>query len=211
MYDQNHVYALDIETDNSQGFGLDPTKAAITEIAFVTETKREVFQGPEADIIVALSDALRAEEPGLVVDWNGAFFDQPFIHTRATLLGLDDVVEAQFLIPQPGLQPKYDYLPGYTTAVSAQWNGRGGIEHAHLDISFAYKAFAASFGTHEVDGKTRPVVPHSLKPVLRAKGYDPVEIDRTRLHEYTPEQVAEYALSDAVGARELALDVLGAR
>ena len=52
-------------------------------------------------------------------------------------------------------------------------------------------------------------VKHSLKPVCAAHGVDMVELDRTRLHEYTPAERAAYALSDSRGTRALTLRLLG--
>lgn len=210
MYDINHVYGLDIETDNRDGNGLNPQKAAITEVALVTAEKSYVFaDANEKTLLKDLVEAVSDLPSGLIVDWNGAFFDQPYIHDRLVLNGLRHLAGQILLHAQDGLEPKYQYLPGHTTAYNAQWPARHS-RHAHLDISFAYKTFAASFGTHVTDaGATRPVVPWSLKPVLRAAGFAPVELDRTNLHRYTPEEVRAYVLSDASGARDLALRTLG--
>lgn len=194
MFDANRIYGLDIETDNSEGFGLDPANSRITDVALAT-----AFGGvalgdmDERDLLIELTENIDTLDPGLIVTWNGAFFDLPFIIDRAKALGLREVTDHLMLYPQPGLEPKYGYLPGHTTAYSALWN-----HHSHLDISLAWRKFAEDNG-----------VKWSLKPVMRAAGFDPVEIDRTRLHEYPPAEVFAYVMSDADGARDLAMRTLG--
>lgn len=203
MFDRQHIYGLDIETDNSAGHGLNPRLSAVTQIALVTGEHEYVFDGDERSIITDFSRTLETLEAGLVVDWNGSFFDHPFIIDRAKALNEPIDVAVQ---EQPLLRPKYGFLPGYTSAVNARWRAHAGQRHSHLDIAPAYRQFAESHGESEAG---RPVVPWSLKPVMRALGLEPVELDRTRLQDYTPEEVNEYVLSDARGARGLALRRLG--
>lgn len=209
MYDAQHTYGLDIETDNSTNHGLDPFRSTITEIAVATADGGEVFTGSERTILSDLDEYLRELPAGLIVTWNGLFFDVPFIATRAEEIR-HNIGEAFHLIPQPGLKPKYDYLPGFTEAQTFTFERLGvGPQHSHLDISLAWKSFAESFGTKLVDGKTKPVVPWSLKPVAKAAGIEMFEIDRTRLHDYSDEDRNRYVLSDSSGTRELALRTLG--
>lgn len=195
MFAANCIYGLDIETDNSQGHGLTPSKSAITQIAVVSATEEVVFEGDEQDILLNTHRWLSRQHPGLLVTWNGTFFDLPFISDRARTYGtgLDVVLDSLVLAPQEGLVPKYDFLPGHTAGYAAWWAG-----HTHLDVTQAWKQFAQD-----------QEVSWSLKPVLRAAGFDPVELDRTRLHEYTPDEVKAYVTSDARGARDLALRTLG--
>jgi hypothetical protein len=66
------------------------------------------------------------------------------------------------LIEQPGLTPKYDYLPGHSVGYTCIWQTTAMFRldvHQHLDISFAFKRIAAEHG-----------VKHSLKPVLVQPG-----------------------------------------
>jgi len=210
VFDSDHVYAFDIETDNSAGHGLDPRKAAITQISVVGSTLERVLTGDEVTLLDEFAEVLAGLDAGLIVGWNSTFFDWPFIATRMKVVGPTGLNAILELTPQPALRPKYDFTPGHTCGYSAIVATDTGTHHAHLDVSLAWKAFAESFGTRE-DGTGRqvPVVPWSLKPVAKAAGIDMFELDRTRLHEYTPEETARYVLSDAIGTRELALRTLG--
>jgi hypothetical protein len=218
MYDAQHIYAFDIETDNSAGHGLNPLRSRITEVALSTADADVVFDGTEIEILTGLESTLGNLPPGLLLSWNGAMFDTPWLHSRARAVGLDAEAFGLELIAQPGLTPKYAPTPGHTGGYAALWHRTSGSEplrlsrpHTHLDISYAYKGFAESFGVHP-DGHPqagKPVVPWSLKPVAKAAGLDMVEIDRTALHLYDKAQVRAYAASDASGTRALGLRLLG--
>ena len=82
MYGPDRIYGFDIETDNSEGFGLVPEKSRVTEIAIDTASGGEVFAGNERTILRDFEAYLGTLEPGLLVPWNGAFFDVPFITDR---------------------------------------------------------------------------------------------------------------------------------
>lgn len=220
-YGPGRIFALDIETDTDGVNGLDPRESRITELAVATADESVVFaDDSEAKLLYDANKYIQALQPGLIVTWNGAFFDLPFISDRVrklrtdqhrTLkgaLGFGDIYIdrlrkfAMTLVPQPGLKPKYDYLPGHTTAYSLLWptdDTPDGLVHSHLDISFAYKQFAAEQG-----------IKHSLKPVARAASIEMIEVDRSKMHELTPQQRHDYAVSDVRGTRELALRLLGA-
>lgn len=208
MYSPSHIYAYDIETDNSAGHGLDPYNSRVTEVALATQQEVYVLNGDEATILEDFASLLDDLPTGLLGTWNGLFFDNPFLKIRAQLTE-HRIDSSLLLLPQPGLTPKYDYLPGVSSAQSLVYNRPAGAPHTHLDISLPWKAFAESFGTHVVDGKTRPVVPWSLKPVAKAAGIEMVEIDRTRLHDYTQAEVNAYVGSDATGTRALILKTFG--
>lgn len=212
MFDRDHIYGFDIETDNSNGHGLNPQLAAITQISLVTETDTLVFDGDELAVLRGFAAAVTALEPGLLVGWNSMFFDLPFIVDRSRAYESDgrlDGAQGFILTPQPGLKPKYEPLPGHTGGYSATWVrtlGDGNVAspyavgepHQHLDVSLAYRKHAETAG-----------VKWSLKPVCASLGIDMVELDRERLHTYTAEQVNAYCASDSAGTRELALRLLG--
>ncbi|RJL21237.1 hypothetical protein [Bailinhaonella thermotolerans] len=199
MYSSARVYALDIETDNSEGEGLNPSRARITQASVATEDTTEVFDGAEADLLAHLDRFLRRLPNGLIATWNGAAFDLPYLTTRA---GRARVSLGLSLVADRRLTPKYGFLEGHHTAYHGIWESAvsSSVPHVHLDIAYAYRRHARE---HEI--------PWSLKPVARSRGLDPVELDRERLHQYTPSQRAEYCASDAVITRQLALDLLGVR
>lgn len=199
----DRVYAVDIETDTSGGFGLDPTRGGITEIDIaaahsVLPGGGATLSGAEPAILAGLQEVLRELPPGLLATWNGIFFDWPFIATRAAMNG---VYLGLRLTPNADLRPKYDYLPGHAIGYDVAWTGNSeGNDwgHAHLDVSLPYKTYAATAG-----------VPWGLKPVARSLGIDMIELDRARMHEYTSAEIAAYVRSDTRGTRLLALRHLG--
>lgn len=207
MYDALHVYGFDIESlnDEAKGYhGLIPERSRVTQIAVATDPSfnggGEVFEGDEIQILADFTDYLASLPAGLLTGWNSAFFDLPFIYDRARTVA---PAWMPHLIAQPGLRPKYQALPGHATdtnpggGYTAAFHGFKGL-HAHLDVSQAYHRYADETG-----------VSWSLKPVCDAQGIDMFVIDRTRVHEYSPEDQKRYVLSDASGARELALRTLG--
>lgn len=207
MYDPLYVYGFDIESlnDEEAGYnGLIPERSRVTQIAVATDPSinggGEVFEGTEEDIFADFTRYMHSLPTGLLTGWNSAFFDLPFIYDRARLVAPNWMPH---LIPQPNLRPKYQALPGHSTPTNpgggynAFFTASDGL-HAHLDVSQAYHRYADEAG-----------VSWSLKPVCEAQGIDMFVIDRTRVHEYSPEEQKRYVLSDASGGRELALRMLG--
>jgi hypothetical protein len=81
-------------------------------------------------------------------------------------------------------------LIGHEGAYRATWHG-----HGHLD---AYRLYRADVG--------RVLrVSCGLKSIARMVGLDPVEVDRERIHELAPDDLAAYVASDARLARLLAI------
>lgn len=213
--DLDHVNALDIETDTAGGFGLDPNRGGITEIALtipVHDDKGVVFATSdgltEADIIVEADRMLYSLDPGLIATWNGAFFDLPFIMTRAEILG---ITQHLHLHAQAGLVPKYEPLPGHVGGYSATWDTSGPLPHQHLDIAKHFKRVSNILRDRDaLNG-----VPYkerfrwSLKPVAEAHGITMISVDRERMHLLTPEERRAYALSDTNGTHLLAAHLLG--
>ena len=202
MFDTNHIYAWDVETDNSKGQGLTARHpdSRITSISFAHAAGVEVIaHDDEAHILTDWLDLLMMTEPGLLTSWNGAFFDIPFVADRAQILN-HRLGALWHLYAMPGLRPKYDFLPGHTTGYALTFPTPAGLPHQHLDIANSYQTFAAEAG-----------VTWSLKPVYRAvTGKEPVELDRANLHLYSREQQDAYSASDSVITRELVVAKLGA-
>ena len=180
------MYALDIETDTAVD-GLDPRTAPIVAVALTGDDWEQVWNGEEIDILNELDSAIARLEPGVITTWNGARFDLPFLADRAALcevsLGLH--LEADQLARSP-----HDPLPGHRGGYLATW-----YEHRHLD---AYRVYRADVGAimH---------LPCGLKPLARLMGISPVEVDRERIHELSPQELHDYVASDAIITRELAL------
>lgn len=205
MFTPQHVIGLDIETDTRVN-GLDPAVAAVTSIALAFDHGPLVLSGAsEPTLLSRLQRVLADLPPSLISTWNGSGFDLPFLADRAALHG----VGGPHLLPQPGLAAKYGPCAGHDVAYTATFGSTDqAAPHTHLDVAYAYRDYAASFGS-KPDG--RPVLDWSLKPVCQQLGIDMVVIDRTRLHTYSTADVDAYVASDAVGTRELAVRLLSGR
>lgn len=198
--------ALDIETDTSPltdeekaaGYtarGLDPRITRITSIAIATDRGTTVCSNaPEESILARTFHLLRTIDPALLVTWNGAVFDMPFIHDRALRYpSLRGRLSALKMTPNPEIVPKYDPTPGHEGGYTVTW-GRT----PHLDMAYIAKADAEARG-----------VKWSLKPYAQALGFEPIEVDRAKMHELTEQEERDYVASDAIVTREIAKRVLG--
>lgn len=180
-------YGVDIETDTTAN-GLDPSVAEIVSIALWSPDVSEVIAGgTECERIERFVELLDSLPDGVAVTWNGSVFDVPFIEDRARMNG---VATGFVLQADPAIIPKYDFLPGHTSGYRARLR-----RHRHADIAYAYRGYAMD----HLEPKG-----WSLKPVARALGIEMVEVDRARVHELSPEEVASYNLSDARGTYLLA-------
>jgi len=173
------TYGLDIETDTTVD-GLDATRSRILAVAVSSDAGDEVLLGDERELLLRLDRRLARLEPGVLVTWNGTFFDLPFIAARAARWGL-----------QLGLrcEPAAEWPPAHRPGPheSAWWG------HRHLDGFRLYRgdlgrALGLSCG---------------LKSLARLCGLQPVEVDRTRMHLLDDDAMCEYVASDARLARQL--------
>jgi DNA polymerase elongation subunit (family B) len=179
------VYGFDIETDTATG-GLDPRISAVLAVAVATEHEERVFAGPEAHVLAVVDDHLRRLPPGVLVTWNGANFDLPFVADRAGRAGVPLGLN---LVPDPTIPLRRAPLAGHASAYRAKWHG-----HVHLDAYQVYRAAAQTLG-----------VSGSLKNIARMVGFNPVEVDRSRVHALPTRELCLYCASDARLARILAL------
>ena len=88
----------------------------------------------------------------------------------------------------PSIAGRHDPLPGEPGRVRGRWYRLG-----HLDGFQAYRADV---------GQNLPIS-CGLKSLAKFVGLEPVEVDRRRIHELTPEEMHAYVLSDARLARQL--------
>lgn len=178
------TYGLDIETDTTID-GLDPRCAAIVAVSVVGDDIEVVFDGPERSIISRLDATLAELPPGVVITWNGAAFDLPFLADRAERLGLPIGLR---LRPGVATGRRSDPLPGHDGAYRATWHA-----HRHLD---GYRLFR-----NDVGRALR--LPCGLKSLARLVGVPAIELDASRIHDASPDDVRAYVTSDARVARVL--------
>ena len=160
--------------------------AAVVAVAIVGPTGDWVLDGDEAKLLTDTDRILADLEPGVIVTWNGANFDLPFIADRARGHGLALGLN---LVHDANIAGRHKPLPGHPGPYRACWHG-----HGHLD---AYQLYRADVGA--VLG-----LPCGLKPLSRYVGLPVVEVDRKRIHELTVEEQRAYVASDARLTRTLA-------
>jgi len=182
----NRIYGLDIETDTTVN-GLDPRVAPVVAVALATSDGTAVFTGAERDLLDRVESTLATLEPGVLVTWNGAGFDLPFLVDRARVCGAHLSLE---LADDPVLGGRDDPLPGHAGAYRGRWG-----HHRHLD---GYRVYRADVG---------PALRLScgLKTMARFVGLTPVEVDRSAISLLSPAELHDYVASDAELARELVL------
>jgi len=180
--------ALDIETETRFGGGLDPLGSAVVAVALAFEGgNTAVFDDADEATLLARVDEVLRSRHGLLLTWNGAGFDLPFIAVRARILGIDNTL-GLLTRQDPTLPAKYAPPPGLGDPVRARWHST-----AHVDVAHLYRSFAEDHGLQ-----------WSLKPIARHHGLEPVEVDRTAIHELSPAELEAYVASDALVTLDLA-------
>jgi uncharacterized protein YprB with RNaseH-like and TPR domain len=180
------LYGLDIETDTSLD-GLDPGVAGVIAIAVSTDDGDTVLTGSESAVLIALDGHLADLDPGVVVTWNGAAFDLPFLADRAARHGVDLGLEMHW-DPRVAGSTHRRPLPGHIGSYVASW-----YDHSHLDAYRAWRTLTAD-----------PDESCALKAVAAREGLPAVEIERSLIHETGLSLLRRYASSDAALARRLA-------
>lgn len=173
------LYGLDIETDTTVD-GLDPARAAVVAVGLATPDGDEVFLGPEAELLARVDRRLAQLSDGVLVTWNGASFDLPFLAARSAATGTRLDLRL-WTHDEPGAAGS-DPWPPPPDGFGASW-GR----HGHLDGYRAYRA----------DVRRSLGLSCGLKAMARLVGMAPVEVDYERLHELDEHDLAAYVASDA--------------
>ena len=180
------LYGLDIETDTSVD-GLDPAVGGVLAAAVAGPDGPIVFDdGDEAELLRGLDRHLGALDPGVLVTWNGARFDLPYLASRAARLGVRMRLRLRL---DPALGYRHEPLPGHEGAYRAAWE-----RHTHLDVYRVYRS--------DVAPALR--MPCSLKAVARLAGLRPIEVDASKVHDLSPAARSAYVSSDAVCTAALA-------
>lgn len=180
----DRLYGLDIETDTTVN-GLDPRVAPILAVALATEHGTAVFTGAEADVLARTEAAVMALPPGVLVTWNGAGFDLPFLDDRARACGVPLSLR---VADDPSLGGRDEPLPGHLGCYRGRWG-----HHRHLDGYRVYRA--------DVGASLR--LSCGLKSMARFVGLRPVEVDRSDISGLSADELRDYVASDAELARVL--------
>ena len=181
-------YAFDIETT-----GLDWRADRVTTYALYGENVSVVEEGAdERRLVLRMRDLLASLPAGVVLTWNGAVFDGPFVAGRSKVLGLPEWFD---FARDPSIVPKYEPQPGFEAAgLHPIFPALGGATHSHTDIAYGYwRSWAQDYR-----------VQHSLKPVARAVGIEVVKVDREHMGTLSVSERLAYCLSDVVATYRLA-------
>lgn len=185
----SRLYGLDIETDTTID-GLDPQVSPIVAVAVATNDGTTVLLGDEADILHRLEQTLDALPAGVIVTWNGAGFDLPFLAHRSRVCSVPlslRVVGHPWAADPP---TAIDANDGPEPASLSVWGA-----HGHLDGYRVYRS--------DVGATLR--LSCGLKSMARLVGLSPVEVDRTDISSLSAAALHAYVASDAELARELVL------
>ncbi|MBS3060095.1 MAG: ribonuclease H-like domain-containing protein [DPANN group archaeon] len=89
-----NMCAFDIETHSEKGVFPDPKRDPVLMIAYKDDKEEKVFywqegKGTEKEMILAFIDKVKTEEIDVLVGYNSAGFDLPYLKERAKKLGVD--------------------------------------------------------------------------------------------------------------------------
>lgn len=189
------VLSYDIETT-----GLDPHEAKITEISFSDQKQTYIFSVKDDEFETVngawswFDQYLQDHPRTRLVSWNGWGFDGPWNQVRVDHLAKEGKnvrvwQENASLVPRTGVKAKYPVAGGYEHPQSLVWRKKW-RDH---DLEKLFIHFAYSNG-----------IRHGLKPVAKAYGYTPIEVDRTRMDLLTDEERVLYVASDTICTLALA-------
>jgi DNA polymerase elongation subunit (family B) len=109
--------------------------AAVVSVALVGDGVDAVLDGDEHRLLRELDALLADLEPGVLVTWNGAAFDLPFLATRADRAG---IALGLRLRHDPAVLLSRPPLAGHAGAYRGVWGA-----HRHLD---AYRVYRSDVG-----------------------------------------------------------------
>lgn len=196
MWDLNRIYAVDFETDNSEGKGLDPRASVLTSVALAVPGGVYFHEGPEIGVLANLINWLTELPVGLLSSWNGTHFDFPWLITRLLAYRTSEkwTNELDIYATEVRLAPKYELCPGWDHGVGGFIQG-----HTLFDTAYGYKDYAEHFG-----------VPWKLADVAKQAGIEVKKHDSANLHLLTLEERKEHNTWDALATRQLTIAHLGA-
>ena len=173
------IIGLDIETDTTID-GRNPHHSRVVAVALSSSDGAfsVVLDNPDESALLTelVKHVSQLSDDDMIVTWNGAGFDLPFLEVRAKTLGID---LPWSLWPSKRV-PKYAPV-GVAGPLRAAFGHVG-----HVDVAYMYKDMAEAAG-----------VQWALKPVSLLCGLEPVQVDREKIHELSPDELSAYVASDA--------------
>jgi DNA polymerase elongation subunit (family B) len=196
------LYALDIETCTNPGDGLNPTNplTRITSVSVLygpddkdlSPTGAVIFDDKNESRLLRSLDAWMTDkdtEPGLIITYNGANFDIPFLLTRSDINDVALGISAKVHSARRG---PYGVRKGHAGGYIVKWETKT-TPHDHVDIWLPYIKIAKAAG-----------IKAGLKVIAKHYGYTPIEVDRNEMASLSVAQRAAYNLSDVEVTYELA-------
>ena len=176
--------AIDIEADTTGDRGLRPHASQITEMVISTKEKSIVLSGDEKHILQGFADYMNSQEkPVTLSGWNTSGYDNSFMAIRARAHDIDGWNGSL----SPSKQGEgFPAAGGFESPQELSWTGKDGVAHNSEDLMIAYKQ---TLGLSRFTG---------LKKTVREYGVEPIELDREKLHEYSPEEREAYVASDGI-------------
>lgn len=179
--------AYDIETDNSNGYGLRPHLTMITELSLSTKEETIVFSGDEQHILQKFTNFMNNDLDGrTLIGWNINSFDNIVLHVRKQAHPHINNWNGE-LTPLPRRRT-FNPSGGYETPQRLIWTLPDGSVTGTTD-AFASIVFHPDYPQG---------MPWALKKLARTLGAAPIELDRERLDDYLEEERARYAASDTL-------------
>lgn len=183
----DNAVAVDIECDTTNGFGLQPHRAQITEMVICAKDKTIVLAGDERHILQRFADYMNSRSTAIEVDgWNTSGFDLPFLQVRASYHA-ENLQGWNMELRDAQLSSGYAPVGGYENNQSMSWTTPSGHVHQDKDIFVEIKNSAI-----DTQGMFR------LKGLAKQWGMNPVELDRENLHSYSQEEREAYVASDGI-------------
>lgn len=195
-------YSLDIETntaparyqyangtESNHPSGLDPRVASVLTVSIVG-SDGSVFSldSPNEYTLLTATMNYLSTLRGTLIGWNVNFFDLPFLYVRLGNVPKHNHNGSIWFHNRTNSTsvPKYGFPEWRNLVHHREWNTIEVFKCEVVDISDYFKPVAEELK-----------VKHSLKPVAKALGLDPVEVDASEVHLLTPSERATYCTSDA--------------
>lgn len=181
------VAAFDVETDTSNGEGLNPHKAQITEIVISTKDETVILYGDEKHILQEFRKHMDSmPDDTTIVGWNNRGFDNIFVSERA---------KSHNIKGWPGtlvdcdIDSKYAPADGYERPQEMRWRKPNGNVLKDED---------GSMMAHQKYKRENLNKSTAMKPFVKEYGVQPIEVNRAEMHKLTEQERKDYVGSDGI-------------
>lgn len=182
-----NAISYDLEVSTSEGLGLRPRRAQITEIVLAMKDETWVLSGDEKFILKEFSSILSSQSKNTVlVGWNNHCCDNIFLQTRAEF---HELSEWRGVLYPTGNFGEFEPYSLNSEAQSLQWSTFNGSVLEDLDL------FQERVKSNLATGVKNTV---GLKSFVKSLGCSPIEVDRQNIHKLSPAMREAYVVSDGL-------------